>query len=72
MVEENIWENPDTLSKCFDEIKTMICGEGWTWVKNTQCKYIDIRIDMRDGEYILKDRGGNRVSLERIKWQKEA
>lgn len=41
----------------------------WTWARNTKCKYIDVRIDMRDGDCIIKDRDGNIITLEQLQWQ---
>lgn len=41
----------------------------WSWVKNISCKYVDIRIDMRDGGFVLKNREGNRISLKQLQWQ---
>ena len=41
----------------------------WTWVANSHCKYIDIKIDMRDGKAILMDRHGNRISKEKFDYQ---
>jgi hypothetical protein len=41
----------------------------WTWIKNTKCKYVSIRIDMRDGGFVLLDRGGKRVLLKDIEHQ---
>ena len=38
----------------------------WSWSRTNGfgCKYVDIRIDMRDGGYILKNREGERISAE--------
>jgi hypothetical protein len=33
----------------------------WVWMENPQCKYIELRIDMRDGGCIIKDREGKRI-----------
>jgi len=41
----------------------------WRWARNMECKYISLRIDMRDGGFILCDKSGNRISLDRLKWQ---
>lgn len=38
----------------------------WTWYRNDRCKYIEVRIDMRDGSCIIKDRHGNRITPEEL------
>ncbi len=44
----------------------------WTWSKNTQCKYVDIRIDTRDGGFVtLRDRDGNLMRIEDVAYQYE-
>ncbi len=42
---------------------------GWTWVKNTPCKYISLRIDMRDGAFVLFDCDGKRIDIKDLKYQ---
>lgn len=41
----------------------------WTWLLNIRCKYIDLRIDMRDGRCVLKDRDGQVITIEQLKNQ---
>lgn len=41
----------------------------WHWFKNTQCKYVNLRIDMRDGGFVLLNRDGQRISLKQLQWQ---
>lgn len=38
----------------------------WSWVENTECKYIELRIDMRDGGCIIKNRRGERITPEQL------
>jgi len=38
----------------------------WSWSVNSRCKYIDIRIDMRDGSAVIKDVYGNRMTTEEL------
>lgn len=40
--------------------------ERWCWPRNADCKYVDIRIDMRDGHFILLDRHLKRISVEQL------
>lgn len=70
---QNIWDT--NLEEVFNFLKKATSGSyhdhnrEWTLVRNSSCKYIDIRIDMRDGGFILKDREGNRISLEQLMYQ---
>jgi hypothetical protein len=41
----------------------------WEWFRNSQCKYIKVWIDMRDGRCVIFDRDGNRLTLEDLKRQ---
>lgn len=43
----------------------------WTWTKskNWACKYVDLRIDMRDGAFVICNRDGERISFEELKYQ---
>ena len=42
---------------------------GWTWIKNSDCKYIQLRIDMRDGGFVICDGEGRRISFDALKYQ---
>ncbi len=41
----------------------------WSWARNTSCKYVCLRIDMRDGGFNLTDDQGERISLKMLAWQ---
>lgn len=41
----------------------------WTWCNNSPCKYIELRIDMRDTGCLIKDRDGNQITLDQLKFQ---
>lgn len=41
----------------------------WSWAYNHNCKYINLRIDMRDGGFTLSNDEDGRINLERLKWQ---
>ena len=41
----------------------------WAWHRNQNCKYIDVRIDMRDGGCIIKNQEGQRISPAQLNWQ---
>lgn len=69
-VENNVWD--DNLDEVIDFIKEATNPSAdWDYLRNMNCKYIDIRIDMRGGDFILLDRNGTRVSLDMIKAQKQ-
>ena len=36
----------------------------WTWASNSRCKYITIRIDMRDGAACITDENDNEISAK--------
>lgn len=54
----NVWDHVDDVLAVIEKARR---GE-WGWVGNSQCKYIEVRIDMRDGGCILRDRDGTRIS----------
>lgn len=43
----------------------------WHWHESRgfRCKYIDIRIDMREGHCMIRDRNGNHITLEELQYQ---
>ena len=51
-----------SVSKCLDNKK-------WSWTKNNNCKYIEVRIDMRTGDCLLKDRHDNLITTEELEKQ---
>lgn len=66
-VESNRWEEN------FDEVITFIKeatkeDSDWSWARNMDCKYINLRIDMRDGGFVIVA-DGKRISLDALKWQ---
>jgi hypothetical protein len=69
---KNIWDKQDgTLQEKFDFILSAVKDrtEGWLWVRNSRCKYVELRIDMRDGGHLLFDRDGARIHFEELKFQ---
>ena len=78
MVENNLWHG-DLLETVTELLKLAVDDEkggyptnpkGWSWVKNPKdVKYVTIRIDMRDGGFVILDRNKERISLEQIKYQ---
>ena len=41
----------------------------WSWARNSRCKYIGIRIDMRDGHCMITDRDGKAITWEQLEYQ---
>jgi hypothetical protein len=78
MVETNTWHKPQELDELISTLKKLVTTKAdnfydraWSWVLNSRCKYIDIRIDMRDGAFILHDRDMERISIDQLKYQYE-
>ena len=67
-IDNNIWETLDDFSKIMLIIEDMK-NEKWFWFKNMQCKYINIRMDMRDGHFMLFDRDDNRIEIKDLERQ---
>ncbi len=51
------------------EILEVTSSTDWSWVANSKCKYLNIRMDTRDGHCVLSDRNGNSLSLDDLKYQ---
>ena len=69
MIENNIWDNIREVFAAINRVSYLRDNWKWTWAKNMHCKYISVRIDMRDGGCILSDRNGNRISIEDLEYQ---
>lgn len=68
MARSNTWHESNVVVAA-QEILDLVHSKEWLWFRNTHCKYVNIRIDMRDGGFLLMDRNHGRVSLDAIKWQ---
>lgn len=72
-IENNEWEDSKDLDKVVDFVKKVSKNEfnpmssDWTWIRNSRCKYISIKIDMRDGAFIITDRSGKRITFDQLK-----
>ena len=73
-IENNIWENN------FDEVIAFIkevtksdfdfdSEPKWNWMRNPRCKYVQLRIDMRDGGFVILDRDNQRITFDELKYQ---
>jgi hypothetical protein len=65
MVEGNKWHFVDDI---VPTLKAARAGE-WQWFSNTRCKYIELRIDMRDLGCIIRDREKVRISPATLAFQ---
>lgn len=63
----NVWDHIDDV---LPVIELARAGK-WVWFENSRCKYIEIRIDLRDGGCILKDREGQRIDPATLRHQYE-
>lgn len=62
---ENIWDHIDSFLKIYKLVKE----KKWSWIFSSNCKYVNLRIDMRDGGCIIMDRDGKRISPEQLEYQ---
>ena len=54
------------------ELKTFlgrVLSNDWSWAENTKFKYINIRVDTRNGSFLVYDDDQNRVDVEQVFWQ---
>lgn len=54
----NVWDHVADVIAVLKRVKS----RNWFWWKNSRCKYIDVRIDMRDGGCLIRDKFGNRIN----------
>ncbi len=83
MVESNIWYSRNQLDEIINTIKQISHKEqyeedgntlksgvtAWSWARNWNCKYINLRFDMRDGGFVMTNDKGQRICLEQLMWQ---
>ncbi len=58
-IETNTWDHIDDVLRVLELARA---GK-WAWYGNSRCKYIEVRIDMRNGGCILRDREGKRIEV---------
>ena len=63
----NLW---DQLS----DVQAVLDDQEWTWARNTACKYLNVRIDMRDGGCLIeaasaRDTKPRRINPKQLRWQ---
>lgn len=52
-----------------EEVVKVLSDPAWQWYLNNRCKYLNLRVDMRDGGCLIKDRHGKTITLEQLKAQ---
>lgn len=63
--EKNIWYPIDSFLK----VLRKALNNEWSWVNNQECKYVEVRVDMRTGHCIIKNRSGVRIDPEDLEFQ---
>lgn len=63
--QSNTWNHLRDFVQVWNKMQK---GE-WQWFANPQCKYVGLRIDMRDGGCLIFDRDGNRITPEQLSHQ---
>lgn len=61
----NVW---DHIDDALAVIELARAGK-WSPYENMQCKYIELRIDMRDGGCLIRDKDGNRIDVADLRKQ---
>lgn len=65
----NLWDVFDAFAEVLRRARLPYGDpDRWSWAHNMECKYIDLRIDMRDGGCLIYAKG-KRISPERLAWQ---
>src|SRR5690349_3707501 len=59
------WDNISDVIAVLERAKNF----DWSWALNNRCKYLDLRVDMRDGGCIIKDRDGKRITVAELNYQ---
>ena len=64
-IEHNIWDSVDEFIKVLNDMR-----EGkWIWIKNANLKYVNLRVDMRDGGCLIFDRNDKRIDPKNLAFQ---
>lgn len=71
-VRHNVWHDRSEFDLFVNTIKELSDdteGNHWSWSRNWNCKYLNLRIDMRDGGFCLMNDKNKRINVEQLKWQ---
>ena len=61
----NTWVSINKVLDVINKVKT----REWMWIKNSKCKYVNLRIDMRDGHCLIFDGDNNHIELKDLEFQ---
>jgi len=67
-IAQNVWDHVDQVLPVIQAMK----DRKWHWFLNTKCKYINLRIDMRDGGCLIMVDSGDqkrRINPEDLAYQ---
>lgn len=64
-VSQPTWEPVEKVMVIVEQAKR--CN--WQWPLNPECKYIELRIDMRDGYCLIRNREGQPITLAELQRQ---
>lgn len=65
----NSWDKLQDVGQAVADTVNLAVKQEWSWIRNWNCKYVSIRIDMRSGHCVLVDKDGSRISIEQLKYQ---
>lgn len=51
-----------------EQVLEAIRGD-WMWIRNSRCKYVDIRVDTRSMHCVIYDRDRVRITLDELRYQ---
>mgnify|MGYP000626709242 CR=1 FL=1 len=63
---ENNWIHPSELPRIMAAMQKGIADSGLRWLGNSDCKYVTVYIDQRNGAFLIKTSTGIPLSNERI------
>ena len=49
-----------------------LASPNFCWVDNSRFKYVNIRLDTRNGNFLIYDENKKRVDIEQVLWQYSA
>ncbi len=52
-----------------DDVLAVLNDPEWSWVRNMDCKYVEIRVDTRDNHCVIRARDGSAITLEDLQYQ---
>lgn len=64
-IKTNTWDSIDDFIAVLEAMR----ADKWKWWWNTRCKYVELRVDMRDGGCIIRDREGKRIDPKQLAYQ---